>query len=100
MLSGASGTGDPHYTTFNNNGYTFGEGHGRHYFLMRVRNSNNESDVFFLQAYLVQPPGWRATTTKSIAFGVPGMYGYQVGGVINLDLTLIKEDDWIMQSQP
>ena len=34
-------------------------------------------EVFHLQGRL-GPRGWPATTTVALAFGVPGVYGYQV----------------------
>ena len=37
------------------------------------------SEVFHLQGRL-GPRGWPATTTVALAFGVPGVYGYQVSG--------------------
>ena len=40
-------------------------------------NTPDGTEVFHLQGRL-GPRGWPATTTVALAFGVPGVYGYQV----------------------
>ena len=78
-IAGAGGNGDPHYRTFDGVEYTFraaGE-----YTLFGV-TAPGGSEVFHLQGRL-GPGGWPATTTLALAFGVPGVYGYQVSGTVN-----------------
>ena len=68
-----SGRGDPHYTSFENRRYDFyaqGE-----YIVFGVDISENRT--FLVEARLAYP-GWRASVTVALAFGVPGEYGYQV----------------------
>ncbi len=83
ISSGGFGSGDPHYTAFDRVRYTVGDGDNQHYFLMRVTDEGN--DIFYLQGYLLYTP-WGATTTKSIAFGVPGSHGYQVRNCLCLSI--------------
>ncbi len=61
---------DPHYTTFKRGRYDFvaaGE-----YTLFGIN-----IDRFQIQGRL-GPRGWPATTTVALAFGMPGVYAYQV----------------------
>lgn len=85
FLLGAGGWGDPHFTSFDNKRYTFvaaGE-----YILFGVHVQGNE--VFYVQGRLGSR-GWRATTTTALAFGVPGVYGYQVHAYLLPVATLPK----------
>ena len=74
LILGASGWGDPHYTSFDNKRYDFVE--VGEYTLFGV-NDFQGSDVFRMQGRL-GTRGWAASTTVAIAFGVPGVYAYQV----------------------
>lgn len=66
--TGATGWTDPHYLSFDGAKYTFrGEGE---YTAMGLRFEGNV--VFELQARI------RGLYIISMAFGVPGVYGYQV----------------------
>lgn len=49
------------------------------YTLFGVNAQGN--DVFHVQGRL-GPRGWPATTTVALAFGVPGVYAYQVSTVL------------------
>ena len=71
--SGGSGWGDPHYTTFDDKKYDFV--HQGEYILFGVNAGNNRE--FLIEVRLLYLP-WRASTTKALAFGEPGIYGYQV----------------------
>lgn len=73
----AQGRGDPHYTTFDNRGYTLDARGERLLFGVNIAQGN-EVYIFNVQGRLDGPEWWRATTTKALAFGVPGMYAYQV----------------------
>jgi hypothetical protein len=80
----ASGNGDPHYTSFDNKRYDFvaaGE-----YILFGTSIEGN--NVFHVQGRL-GPRGWPATTTVALAFGVPGVYAYQVS------LIMIRGCRWV-----
>ena len=73
-ISVGAGSGDPHYTTFDNKRYTFaavGE-----YTAFGVNDTQGNA-IFYMQVRL-GTRGWPASTTVAIAFGVPGVYAYQV----------------------
>ena len=55
--------------------YTF-DGTGE-FTLLDIR-SNQNIPIFTLQGRLGSANNWRATTTKSIAFGIPNVEAYQV----------------------
>lgn len=74
---GANGRTDPHYTTFDNQYYTY---YARGPFSMAriVSPGQQNSHIFHLQGNLGPNPGWTPSWVTSMAFGVPGVFGYQV----------------------
>lgn len=80
-FSAASGRGDPHYTTFDQDlyhFYTVGI-----YTLFGVKINGN--DIFHMEGFLAElwPGGRRRVSgTYNLRFGVPGEYGYQVHKII------------------
>ena len=68
------GWGDPHYTTMDGLYYIFAA--AGEFTLLDIRNNQNIT-IFTLQGRL-GPERWRATVTKSLAFGIPNVEAYQV----------------------
>ena len=73
-LAGA-GYGDPHYKTMDCLSYTFAA--AGEFTLFDIR-SNQNVPIFTLQGRLGPGNNWPATTTKSLAFGIPNVEAYQV----------------------
>lgn len=69
---GANGYGDPHYVPFNGMGNEFTFNGAGEYTLLKTA-----AQGFQLQGRL-GPRGFPATFMVSLAFGIPGVYGYQV----------------------
>lgn len=49
-----------------------------------VQITFNGTQVFHLQGRLDAIPNWKPSWIKSMAFGVPGVFGYQVMNVMYL----------------
>ena len=74
IISGSSGHGDPHYSTFENKNYTFvAEGE---YIAFGLNNA--QGDAIFQMQVRLGTRGYHGSSTVAIAFGVPGEYAYQV----------------------
>ena len=63
----ATGSGDPHYTTFDGRYYTF-NGFGE-FVLVEALRKEGDRPVFTLQGRLGSVSFWRVTTHLSLAFG-------------------------------
>ena len=72
-ILGAAGHGDPHYVRFDSSRYDFNA--AGEYIVYDISSQGNL--LFQLQGRL-GPRLWPATVTLSLAFGIPGQYGYQV----------------------
>ena len=74
IISVAAGSGDPHYTTFRGRKYIFAsEGE---YIAFGVNNTEG-NPAFQMQVRLLTR-GFKGSYTAAIAFGIPGVYAYQV----------------------
>ena len=67
----ATGSGDPHYTTFDGRYYTF-NGFGE-FILVEALPEESNTPVFTLQGRLGRVSIWHVTTHLSFAFGDPSL---------------------------
>ena len=76
LYADASGSGDPHYKTFDRAAEDTLFVDAGEYTLFGV-TAPGGTEVFHFQGRLL-PRGWAATTTVALAWGIPGVYAYQV----------------------
>lgn len=75
LYIGGTGGGDPHYWTFDRYYYTY---YAPGQFSMVKVVSQDDQAIFHLQGNLGFNVPWRPSWVSSMAFGVPGVFGYQV----------------------
>ena len=80
LHTGATGSGDPHYVTFDSESYVYTFPDAGIFSILQVNftNQSSTSQIVHVQGNFSHNPGFNPTWIKSVAFGIPEVFGYQV----------------------